>query len=292
MQNFIKTIINSVRNWVKGEIKKSKADWNQNDSSADNYVKNRPFYETEPVVTEMLPREGLEFYEGPQITCRLPNPLEIGGNYIVIWNDVEYNCVCKSTSDGEAYIGNGNLIDSSIPSTGEPFAHTDIAAYSSNGGLFYSQIYYKKSFVKQLDKKYLPDDMAVQADIEELQNNISNVQSVADNALNIANDNKVKLLTTFHADMTMPSLTITSTSWNDIAYGNGKFVAIASKVASVTYSEDGIIWKTARMSDVNNWNSIAYGNGAFVVVGNGVSSIPTTNVAAYSEDGINWRQVS
>ena len=53
MQNFIKTIINLVQSWTKGEIKKSKADWNQNDASADNYVKNRPFYEENGIVHKL-----------------------------------------------------------------------------------------------------------------------------------------------------------------------------------------------------------------------------------------------
>ena len=41
MQNFIKTILNMVQNWTKKEIRKSTADWNQNDPGANNYVKNR-----------------------------------------------------------------------------------------------------------------------------------------------------------------------------------------------------------------------------------------------------------
>ena len=47
MQNFIKTIINAVQTWTKKKIKGSTADWNQNDSSADNYVKNRTHWEEE-----------------------------------------------------------------------------------------------------------------------------------------------------------------------------------------------------------------------------------------------------
>lgn len=53
MQNFIKTIISAVKTWTKGEIKNSTADWNQNDSSADNYVKNRPFYEKDGVIHKL-----------------------------------------------------------------------------------------------------------------------------------------------------------------------------------------------------------------------------------------------
>lgn len=47
MQNFIKTIINAVQSWTKKEIKDSTADWNQNDTSAVDYVKNRTHWEEE-----------------------------------------------------------------------------------------------------------------------------------------------------------------------------------------------------------------------------------------------------
>ena len=45
MQNFVKTIINAVQSWTKKEIKNSTADWNQNDTSAVDYVKNRTHWE-------------------------------------------------------------------------------------------------------------------------------------------------------------------------------------------------------------------------------------------------------
>ena len=49
MQNFVKTILSAVKTWTQGKIKESitasTADWNQNDKSADNYVKNRTHWE-------------------------------------------------------------------------------------------------------------------------------------------------------------------------------------------------------------------------------------------------------
>lgn len=41
MKNFMSTILSAFKDWTKTEIKDSTADWNQNDSSANNYVKNR-----------------------------------------------------------------------------------------------------------------------------------------------------------------------------------------------------------------------------------------------------------
>ena len=45
MKQYIRTIVNALQCWTQEKIKKSKSDWNQNNSSADDYIKNRPFYE-------------------------------------------------------------------------------------------------------------------------------------------------------------------------------------------------------------------------------------------------------
>lgn len=54
--NFTKTIVNALKHWTTDKLNKkvdkedfialknAKPDWNQNDSSADDYIKNRPFY--------------------------------------------------------------------------------------------------------------------------------------------------------------------------------------------------------------------------------------------------------
>jgi hypothetical protein len=66
----------------------------------------------------------------------------------------------------------------------------------------------------------------------------------------------------------------------DVAYGNGKFVAVGTGVGTtVMVSEDAIHW-TKIQSDVLKYCSvIAFGNGRFVVGGSGYMA---------SEDGIHW----
>ena len=75
--------------------------------------------------------------------------------------------------------------------------------------------------------------------------------------------------------------------WNDVAYGNGKFVAIAEQTSRGAYSEDGITWKQMNMPVSAYWSSIAYGNGKFVAV-----SYNHSTVSAYSLDGVNWTQTT
>lgn len=60
-----------------------------------------------------------------------------------------------------------------------------------------------------------------------------------------------------------------SVIWNDIAYGEGIYVAVGSN-SSASYSEDGILWTDCSFpSGVHrnqNWTGIAYGADAFVTV--------------------------
>lgn len=54
MQNFMKTILSAVQCWTKGKIKDSVADWNENDSSKDSYVKNRTHWMDDDGVVHKL----------------------------------------------------------------------------------------------------------------------------------------------------------------------------------------------------------------------------------------------
>ena len=79
-------------------------------------------------------------------------------------------------------------------------------------------------------------------------------------------------------ESTLPS----SASWSSIAYGNGKFVAVAGNSDTAAYSTDGVTWTAATLPSSVTGGSVAYGNGKFVTVtveGDGF---------AYSTDGVTW----
>ena len=75
-------------------------------------------------------------------------------------------------------------------------------------------------------------------------------------------------------------------NYQDVAYGNGKYVAIGRNTSPyVIYSSDGITWSNAGVSGVpgSGFNSIVYAEGKFVAIGNGGSQRAMT-----STDGITW----
>lgn len=76
--------------------------------------------------------------------------------------------------------------------------------------------------------------------------------------------------------------------WQAIAYGEGRFVAVAncnSAGPCVMYSDDGTSWTTATAPANAHWNNITYGKGMFVAVAYTGSS---GYRAMSSPDGINW----
>lgn len=80
-----------------------------------------------------------------------------------------------------------------------------------------------------------------------------------------------------------------TTDFTDIAYGNGRYVAVGGWGVSshpVVTSTDAVNWTAVPSASVFNssWNSVAYGNGLFVAksYGGGPSFM-------YSSDGENWQ---
>ena len=79
-----------------------------------------------------------------------------------------------------------------------------------------------------------------------------------------------------------------SKNCSSVTYGNGKFVAISKSLMFSFYSSDGLVWNNSTNFQLDTWSSVAYGSGKFVAVANnGV----TANVM-YSSDGIAWSNVT
>ena len=74
--------------------------------------------------------------------------------------------------------------------------------------------------------------------------------------------------------------------WQEVTYGNGRYVAGGPASDRLMYSDDGVNWTTTTAAgDDDIWRGITYGNGRFVAV---ASSGDTP--AIYSDDGITWSE--
>ena len=143
------------------------SDWNQNDSTAADYVKNRPFYTGNPVENVLVEENTVPFEGGGDLYMgMLPQvvPVIAGETYKVYWDSTAYECTCVN-SEGMSVLGN-----LSIPGfgsdTGEPFVlavniseeTTEIYTTDTSATHTISVSGLVPEIVK-IDKKYLPFDI-------------------------------------------------------------------------------------------------------------------------------------
>ena len=84
-------------------------DWNQNDSAAADYVKNRPFYTGDPVETVLVEESTVSFANsGGSYVAEFSTSFnaEFGKTYKVSWDGTVYECVCYGFNDHIPVIGN------------------------------------------------------------------------------------------------------------------------------------------------------------------------------------------
>ena len=116
--NHLKTFYNA----LKEKIKKSRGNWLQNDPTAEDYIKNKPFYEG-VVDSAILPETTIDVetaYSEIQDPFKLK--LEDGKLYTIIFDGITYKSVAKSYYDDEPFIGNSSILEwNDNIDTGEPF---------------------------------------------------------------------------------------------------------------------------------------------------------------------------
>ena len=81
-------------------------DWNQNDATASDYIKNRPFYETAPVETVMLPETTVTIkLQENVVSDNFPYSFEIGKTYTILFDGVETEYTAYDPGSGYVYVG-------------------------------------------------------------------------------------------------------------------------------------------------------------------------------------------
>lgn len=116
------TAHNAAGEQIVGTFEQAQSDWNQNDETAVDYVKNRPFYTGNPVETVLVEESTLSFsdggsihvYEGPSTFTAT-----IGETYTIYWDGTAYERVCVN-SQGISCLGNQHIGFEGVD-TGEPF---------------------------------------------------------------------------------------------------------------------------------------------------------------------------
>ena len=116
-------MLNSERKW-KAMPKQVQPDWNQNDDTAADYVKNKPFYTGDPVETVLVEESTVSFSLNEQNGLYVAQFLStfeatVGETYKVSWDGTVYESACVDFY-GDTVIGNLSIIGEGSD-TGEPF---------------------------------------------------------------------------------------------------------------------------------------------------------------------------
>lgn len=153
---------------VSSEIRKldekylHKPDWNQNDPTAPDYIKHRPFYTGDPVETVIVEETTVTIDAETGVgLLTATQPLEAGNEYVVTLDGTTYDCVAKKDEYGGQYIGNLSLAGAD-EDTGEPFVigcdanATNLAIITVGGATeFTVKVVGFVSEIHKIDEKYL-----------------------------------------------------------------------------------------------------------------------------------------
>lgn len=133
-------------------------DWNQNDSTKPDYVKNRPFYAEDPVETVLLEEQVVTFTDGCSDTSFdfKVSPEDI--NHIkVTWDGTEYICIPQIKISGVEF-GNKFIDDNTCEDTGEPFYYDSEDFYTdSSADSHQIKVSKLSNKVIQIDPNYIPN---------------------------------------------------------------------------------------------------------------------------------------
>lgn len=147
--------------WGKIKAKLVQPDWSQNDETAADYVKNRPFYRM-PGIVSFLDEATYYFRNDSDYYVHefeSEKDLVVGQTYTIKWDGVEYECVCKQYAISAKYIGNLSIWESSLENTGEPFVVTDTnVATQSTSASHVIGITTQGYIYEKLPAEYIEDD--------------------------------------------------------------------------------------------------------------------------------------
>ena len=163
------TTVNGISPDDSGNVEiqpRARPDWNQNNETATDYVKNRPFYTGEPVFTEIIPEQTYTLSSTGRFTVyedasgTYPYSLEVGKDYTVVYNGTTYE-LASNTLEGFTYVGDASpLTTGAEPSV--PFAIVtgmgilQILDYTGDTEVTF-KISAFKAEIKKIDTKYIPE---------------------------------------------------------------------------------------------------------------------------------------
>ena len=223
------------------------SDWNQNDETQPDYVKNRPFYTGDPVETVLVEESTVSFAAMNGIYAGLLESTfsaTVGETYKVYWDGAAYECACVNFNSYPV-IGNLSIMDFGSD-TGEPFligvdngVRIQIFAADTSASHTISISSYTGSVVK-IDGKYLPDTVATKSEVEVTWSTANAAKTAAENAQTTAENAQTAAdaaQTTANAALERTVESYTRNAQMAPLYKNGGFFAWRGVVQEISYNE-------------------------------------------------------
>ena len=183
--------------WIEPPQSGVQPDWNQNDATQPDYVRNRPVYTGDPVETVLVEESTAPFSEnGGLYIAEVPSTFDatVGEAYKVSWDGTVYECICGNLNK-LLVLGNLSIIGAGSD-TGEPFL---VSVINGSGIIIYTtdtsdshtfSISGLVTEVVKIDEKYLPDTVATKSEVEVAHNKANAAQNKANAAQSTANTAK------------------------------------------------------------------------------------------------------
>ena len=140
-------------------------DWNENDPTKPDYIKNRPFYTGDPVETVFVEESTVPFTDSNQglyiAEFQSNFAPTVGEVYKVSWDGTVYECTCVDFNGGTV-IGNLSIMGAGSD-TGEPFLMNIMNGIGITIGTLDTSASHRFSIsgfateVVKIDEKYLPE---------------------------------------------------------------------------------------------------------------------------------------
>lgn len=156
-------VIKTFYSAILQKLKRFRGNWEQNDPTADDYIKNRPFYTGDPVETVLVEEITALFTEHNGVYRMKGPPIfvaTVGETYKISWDSTVYKCTCVDSS-GATIIGNLSIMDAGSD-TGESFlilVRNGIGIFIYTLDTSASHTFSISGFIKEvvkIDEKYLP----------------------------------------------------------------------------------------------------------------------------------------
>lgn len=224
------------------------SDWNQNDSTQLDFVKNRPFYTTDPVETVIA--EGTIPANGMLQTSASINSLTLGETYNVVFDGVAYNNLVCMNYDGLPSLGNDAFM----------FAIQSgrAMAYAANGSASHTiKVMALLSSVVPLERKYIAEhiDNLAGEKVAGKSYTVDGVQTTAGKGAEVFNDYSTNIASGQYSH---------AEGMNNIASGSASHAEGYATKASGSYShaEGYETTASASRSHAEGWSTEATAQGA------------------------------